>query len=122
MMLNLISQFRISSKSPETILPQGTQFELQVTYHDNTGMKFAAGTANVRIRTSRFDLTSVNMGYSNTSIIVSNKKEGLTMLKAWIEEGPKAVDYVALRVKQTIYPVLVSFCLITTDIISISNH
>lgn len=112
MMLNLHSQFRISSKSPQSILSQGTEFELQVTYHDNTGEKFAAGTANVRVRTSRFDLSTITLGYSNTSIIVGNKKSGLTMLKAWIDDGPKAVDYVALRVKQTIVPVLVRYSLI----------
>lgn len=111
-MMNLKTNFRISSKSPQTILPQGTQFELVVSYHDNTGAKFAAGTADIRVRTSRFDLVNVNMGSSNTSFMIFNKKSGLTMLKAWIDGATKTADYVTLKVKQTIVPVLVKFIII----------
>lgn len=108
MMLSLKANFRISSKSPKTILPQGCQFELVVTYHDNTGTEFASGSADIRIRASRFDLTSIAMSPGNVSVIVSNKKSGLTMLKAWSDGSTKTADYVALRVAQTIEPVLVS--------------
>lgn len=107
MMLNLKANFRISSKSPIAILPQGSTFELVVTYHDNTGSQFASGSADLRIRTSRFDLSTITMGSGNTSIVVANKKAGLTMLKAWSDGATKTADYVAFNVAQTVTPVLV---------------
>lgn len=108
MMLNLVTTFRISSKSPQVKLSQGTKFDLKVSYHDNTGTEFTSGSAELRLRSTRFDLAHFQLRNDNISIVVSNKKSGATILKVWADGHHKTADYVKLSVKQTIDPVPVS--------------
>lgn len=111
MVLNVVANWMIQADVPSDVLPLGTEFKLRATYHDNTGHEFTAGTAQLHVRTSRFDLTRVKQGKNNSTIIVSIRKPGDTVLKVWADGIRKTADYIKLHVKQTVTPLVVSIFL-----------
>lgn len=108
MLLNVVANWMIASDDPSDVVPLGAEFQLRATYHDNTGQEFTAGTAQLHVRTSRFDLTRVRQGKDNSTLIVSMKKPGDTVLKVWADGLKKTADYIKLHVKQTVTPSVVS--------------
>ncbi|XP_045469275.1 nuclear pore membrane glycoprotein 210 isoform X1 [Harmonia axyridis] len=87
-------------------LPGGVEFELQAAYYDNIGNKFDAGPVNVQIRNSRCDLVRVKTGSTNSSVHISTKKLGHTVLKMWADGIKNTAFYVKLHVELCIKPTL----------------
>lgn len=108
MMLNVLSNWRIRSNQPVAVVPLGTEFQLLATYHDNLGNKFTAGSAQLKVRSSRLDLVRIKQGEDNSSLIISTKRAGQTVLKVWADGVQKTADYVKLNVQQSIVPFVVS--------------
>ncbi|KAI4468828.1 nuclear pore membrane glycoprotein [Holotrichia oblita] len=104
MLLNVVANWMIRSDVPSDVIPLGAEFQLRATYHDSTGVEFTAGTSQLHVRTSRFDLTRVKQGKDNSTLILSMKKPGDTVLKVWADGLKKTADYIKLHVKQTVAP------------------
>lgn len=108
MLLNVITDWQVLSDQPIVTIPLGTEFQLKATFHDNIGNIFTStSTAMLKIRTSRMDLVRIRPGVDNTTLIVSTKKSGFTVLKVWADEISKTADYVKLNVQQATVPVVV---------------
>ncbi|GJQ66575.1 hypothetical protein Trydic_g4553 [Trypoxylus dichotomus] len=115
MILNVMANWMIRSDFPTDVVPLGAEFELRATYHDDTGHEFTAGTAQLHVRTSRFDLTKVKQGKNNSTLIISVKKPGDTVLKVWADGVKKTADYIKLHVGQIVTPTVDH--LVTGDVI-----
>lgn len=89
-------------------LPLGVEFELQAAYFDNVGNRFDAGPMNVQIRNSRCDLVRVKSGSSNSSVHISIKKPGHTVVKMWADGIKNTAFYVKIHAETCMKPVLVS--------------
>lgn len=109
MLLSVISNWQVMSDQPVISIPLGTEFQLKATFHDNVGNIFTTSTTVLKIRSSRMDLVRIKPGTDNSSLIVSTKKPGLTVLKVWADEIQKTADYVKLNVQQSALPAVVSF-------------
>nr|XP_022913052.1 nuclear pore membrane glycoprotein 210 isoform X1 [Onthophagus taurus] len=115
MRLSVIADWTMQTSEFNNIVPLGTEFQLRATYHDNTGNGFSAGTAKLRIRNSRPDLTTVKLGGDNATLLVSIVKPGITILKVSAEGIQKSADYIKLHVGQAIVPRVTS--LVVGDIV-----
>lgn len=115
MLVSPVTNWLIQSDGPSDVIPLGVEFELHATYHDNTGHQFTSGTAQLHVRTSRFDLARVKLGRDNSTLTVSIKKPGDTVLKVWADGVRKTADYVKLHVKQTVTPTIDH--LVTGDVV-----
>lgn len=111
MVVNVFANWRVSEPSPINIVPLGTEFELRATYHDNTGAQFIAGNKGLKLRSNRFELIRVRPGLDNSSVLISLKKPGYTLLKIWADGYQKTVEYIKLHVGQIFSPVVVSIYL-----------
>lgn len=109
MLLNVIANWKVEVPPQLETLPLGTEFQLHVTYHDNTGAQFTAGTAELGIRSSRFDLAKIRAGVDNSTVFVALKKPGSTMIKVWADGYHKTADYVKLRVGPSLTPSVIYF-------------
>lgn len=115
MLMRINSKWQVPPPGPVMVIPLGAEFELRASYHDNTGVAFTAGTTELKLRTSRFDLVKVKLGSDNSSVTVSTKKPGTTIIKIWADGIRKTADYVKLHVEQVIEPQVAT--VITGDII-----
>ncbi|KRT81282.1 hypothetical protein AMK59_6258, partial [Oryctes borbonicus] len=115
MILNVEAKWMIRSDFPTDVVPLGAEFELRATYHDDTGHEFTAGTAQLHVRTSRFDLTKVKQGRNNSTLLVSIKKPGDTVLKVWADGVKKTADYIKIHVGQIVTPTVDH--LVTGDVV-----
>lgn len=108
MLLSAVSNWQIQPEEPVITLPTGTEFELRATYHDNIGNVFTTSNAPLKTRSSRLDLVRVRPGTENSSVIISTRKPGYTVLKVWAEGIQKTADYVKLNVQHSTMPTVVS--------------
>ena len=69
MMLNMRQSLSTTPKSLVTRLPKGFDIGMDVSFHDNTGLKFDATEHELQLRPSRFDslLVRENEGKGNQS-------------------------------------------------------
>lgn len=109
MLLNVVSNWQVLSDQPVISIPLGTEFQLKATFHDNVGNVFTTSTTVLKVRSSRMDLVRIKPGVDNSTLTVSTKKPGVTVLKVWADEILKTADYVKLNVQQSALPTVVSY-------------
>lgn len=108
MLLNVVADWQVLSDQPILGIPLGTEFQLKATFHDNVGNLFTStSTAVLKVRSSRLDLVRIKPGMDNTTLIVSARREGSTVIKVWADEVPKTADYLKLNVQQSTLPIVV---------------
>lgn len=104
-----MADWQVLSDQAVVSIPLGTEFQLKATFHDNVGNIFTStSTAMLKVRSSRMDLIRIKHGTDNTSLIISTKKEGSTVLKVWADELSKTADYIKLNCQQSAIPIVVS--------------
>ncbi|KAF5275204.1 hypothetical protein FQR65_LT04236 [Abscondita terminalis] len=104
MLLNVVSNWRVNAALPLDAIPLGTEFQVQAVYYDNSGAKFTAANLKLSTRSTRQDLVHVKPGYDNSSIIVSTKKSGDTILRGYTSGIYKNSDFIKLRVNSIMAP------------------
>ncbi|KAK9877492.1 hypothetical protein WA026_018603 [Henosepilachna vigintioctopunctata] len=87
----------------------------------------ALGPHNVQIRNSRCDLMKIKTGSTNSTVYVSTKKPGHTMLKLWADGIQNTACYIKMRVESVIKPTLTHLtrgdvvCLFS-PLVSLNSH
>ncbi|KAK4884343.1 hypothetical protein RN001_000614 [Aquatica leii] len=104
MLLNAVANWRVNAALPVEALPLGTEFQIQATYYDNSGTQFAAANLKLSTRSTRHDLVHIRPGLDNTSILVSTKKSGDTILRGFTSGVYKNSDFIKLRVDSILTP------------------
>lgn len=99
----------VVAPTPVNVIPLGTEFELRVSYHDDTGAEFIAGSTELRLRATRADLASIRPGVENSSFFVSTRKSGSAVIKVWTDCLHKTSDYIKLHINNVVTPVQVSY-------------
>ncbi|KAB0791745.1 hypothetical protein PPYR_03545 [Photinus pyralis] len=115
MLLDVTTNWRVKTVAPIPIIPLGTDFELHGHFYDNAGVKFSATNLKLGVRSTRSDLIGIRAGGDNSSVIISTKKSGDSILRGFTTGFYKNVDYIKLHVGETFSHVIDS--LTTGDII-----
>ena len=107
MMLNMRQSLSTTPKSQVTRLPKGFDIGMDVSFHDNTGLKFDATEHELQLRPSRFDslLIRENEGKGNQSFNMELVREEFTVLRAAVSDDSSGLqDFVVLDVGRAIEP------------------
>lgn len=93
---------------PIGFIPVGSEFILSADFYDNVGRKFTAGNMESKVYKSRSDLIDLKMPFDNNTFAIATKKGGNMVLKIWNEGYKQTVDFIKLRLEQSIVPLSVS--------------
>ncbi|KAK5648429.1 hypothetical protein RI129_003321 [Pyrocoelia pectoralis] len=91
MLLDVTTNWQVKSLSPITVLPVGVKFQIQGHFYDNAGVKFTATNLKLNMRSA-----------DNSSVIISTKKTGNTILRGFTTGFYKTTDYIKLHVGHTV--------------------
>ena len=99
LMLNALPVMQPKSKALSN-WPLGLKLPLELSFHDESGVKFDAFDQPISNRPSRFDTNLIKAG--NNSLTIELVQEGYTVLKA--NCGPSLTDFVIFDVESGILP------------------